>query len=808
MAQTVSQEEAVSKALQFMRQGQQRAQAINADQLSMAYKAQSGDETYFYVFNCGQNDGYVIVGGDKAAREILGYGETGHFDYNSLPPQMKWWLGQYEGQISQVIKQVKSGNVVLGTQPSQNRAKASKSNISPLLGAIEWDQGEPYNSQIPNLSGFTGHNAFVTGCVATAAAQIMKYYEWPVQGEGNYNYQINYGGHGTVTFSADFANTTYDWANMLDSYSDSYTGEQASAVGTLMYHVGVAAKMSYNNSASGGSGANNVDLGHGLTSYLRYNKGMLRMERDYFTDNDWEDLVYSELANEHPVIYGGDALGGGGGHEFVCDGYQDGRYHINWGWGGAYNDYFLLTATAEEQALRPLGTGIGGGVEGSSYAGGQDILIGFVPDKTGTSKYAKLIKCTEYDLSVSSASIGSAFSIDGYMLNGGLVSSSFSFAAKLVNTTDDTDVVFASSSSNLTINPLSARKPVHCIVPVDATVGATYKVYPLYMDENGDWQEVQLKPGISIPEITVAAPTNIILSEPLSFSNDGYLSQKHWTISFSLKNLTDAQLTRDLMIWIYSAETGNSVAYYEISSTTFEIGEQKDYCYSFNDLTYGGDELIAAKDYWIRIKANSVNLSDLLTFHFVNDQSIPYTLTDAAWGTLCLPYEAEVPSGLTAYSITGVSGSALVKTEVAKFEMNKPYLVTGTPGNYNFEGPATPAMENLDNGLLIGNTTTAQTFAPAGSYVLQNIPAQSGLAFYEVANNNEQMVRQFGAYLDGSSLSSLASALTFTDGELFIDELDADENESVAPAYNLHGQRVEGQSKGLVIKNGKLNFFK
>lgn len=810
LAQTVSQEDAASKAMHFIRQGQ-RVMGADSDQLSMAYKAQRGDETYYYVFNYGNQNGYVIVGGDEAAREILGYSENGSFDYNALPPQMQWWLEQYEGQISHAIRLVKAGEMTLDkAQDGASQTKASKSNISPLLCEIEWNQSAPYNSQIPNLSGFTDINAFVTGCVATAAAQIMKYHEWPDQGEGYYEYNLNYTGHGTLTFQADFANTTYDWANMLNTYSGSYSDVEAQAVGTLMYHVGVAAHMSYSNSASGGSSSNTNKVGLGLAKYLRYNKAMTPLSRDYFTDDDWESIVYNELYNNRPVLYGGCGTPeGGSGHEFVCDGYEDGRYHINWGWGGSHNGYFLLTPTVSEKALTPDGTGIGGGASGTSYVYKQDILIGIEPDRTGTSKYTKIVTSDSYTLSASNVAIGQSCNVDGLMYNKGLATDIFSFAARLVNIADDTDEVVAISSTTHELDQNQGCSPFSFILPAGATVGATYKVYPMYMDENGDWQDVMLKPDFTAPELTVAAPDNLILSEPLTFSNEGYLSSKHWTVSFSLKNMTSAPITKGMKVWIFDPATGSSVAYYNIPSNTFEVGEQKDYSYSFNDLSYGKENLSTNKDYWIQILDNSFDdLSDLLTFHFVGDQPVPYTLTSAEWGTLCLPYEAMIPAGLTAYTVSGLTGDALVKTEAEKLEMNKPYLITGIPGSYNFEGPATPAKEGLTNGLLVGNTTSAQTYAPKDSYVLQNIPAQSGLAFYKVENSGVQKVRQYGAYLDGASLGSLASALTFTDQESGITQIAADAETDESAAYSLQGQRLQGQAKGLVIKNGKLNFFK
>ena len=346
-AQTIGLEEAEQKALAFVKKSN-KAKALSANPsraLSLAYTSKAGDETYYYVFNNGQ-EGYVIIGGDEVANDVLGYSDSGTFSYDKLPDNMKWFLSCYDHQISAAIKQVKAGKVSADDIKRAKRApRKTKANI-PYMLQTKWDQVAPFNSQIPLYSqGITGEYAFATGCVATAGAQIMKHHEWPVSGVGSNTLGTTYNG---LTYSADFANTTYDWANMQNTYTyDTYTGSAADiAVGTLMYHIGVAVDMKYGQLRSGGSEADARKLAEALVNNFKYSKGITYHGRGYYTDQQWEDMVYNELEAGRPVLYGG-LQESGVGHAFVCDGYKDGLYHINWGWSGSNDDYFLLTPTAD-----------------------------------------------------------------------------------------------------------------------------------------------------------------------------------------------------------------------------------------------------------------------------------------------------------------------------------------------------------------------------------------------------------------------------------------------------------------------------
>lgn len=330
----------------------------------LAYTSQSAGEADYYVFQRdADGHGFVIVGAHEAdqADAVIGYVSEGVFDMAQIPPSLIGYLDDYQ-----------RGGV------SRRRYNAAQpwANIDPLI-ATKWNQGAPFNAAIPVLD--TAGTPFFTGCVATATAQIMKYYHHPQQGSGSHTYTFAYddstNGYTIGDISVDFSTTHYDWDNMLDDYNAAYSDASAEAVATLMYHVGAAGSSCYGTDMTGGSDRLTATA---LYRNFGYDKSVQRAERKYYTDEAWARLVYSELAAQRPVLYIGASTEVG--HAFVCDGYSDGLFHINWGWGGYCDGLFALFGS---DALTPDGTGAGGGSAGQSYGGNQTIVYGIKPDEGG-----------------------------------------------------------------------------------------------------------------------------------------------------------------------------------------------------------------------------------------------------------------------------------------------------------------------------------------------------------------------------------------------------------------------------------------
>lgn len=321
------------------------------------------DTPAFYVFDK-PSGGYVILSADDRLCTVLADVDQGRFDISSIPDNMRWWLGEYNREISWYLSTAgKEATGEASVSPEKIIMQDKRENVEPLL-YTQWDQSSPFNDLCPDFNGTKA----VTGCVATAMAQIMKYHEWPAThgfGSNTYTYRGQ-------TYSFDFQNTVFDWANMRNSYQNTiYTPEQVKAVATLMLACGVGVNMEYSDDQSG---AVSFRIAPAFRDFFGYAESTSSVIRDTYSLWEWEELIYQEVASGRPVCYSG--VGGLGGHQFVADGYRnDNLFHINWGWSGVSNGYFRLTS------LNPSIHGIGGG--GGSFDYMQEAVVRCCPPEQG-----------------------------------------------------------------------------------------------------------------------------------------------------------------------------------------------------------------------------------------------------------------------------------------------------------------------------------------------------------------------------------------------------------------------------------------
>lgn len=311
-------------------------------ELTLVYTGTStrGDVGY-YVFNVG-SDGFIIVSGDDNFRPLIAYSEEGNYDLNN--PSSAYYLNAIAEYRSSVNSNVIDPLVPAEWESVRNSGRLISRNGGrgvPYFVQTKWDQSPaPYNSMCPSdsQSPNAGYHAY-TGCVATAMSQIMCYWKSPAQGQGSNSYiHPKYG-----MLTANFGNTTYDWDNMLNSYSSgSYTTEQGNAVATICYHCGVAVNMDYGGDVEEGSGANTANVPTAITNYFRYSSHAYVVNKPS-TNNAWQTTLKEQLDLGWPVLYSGTEPEAQYGHAFICDGYTDAdMFHINWGWGGSNNNYFLI----------------------------------------------------------------------------------------------------------------------------------------------------------------------------------------------------------------------------------------------------------------------------------------------------------------------------------------------------------------------------------------------------------------------------------------------------------------------------------
>ena len=305
-----------------------------------------------YVFNR-PTGGFIVTSADTAGAPLLGYSNEGSFDADNIPSNMEWFLDSYTDQIAAAAAE--------GMEYSYEADSYGRTPIEPLI-QNHWNQSGPYNDLCPEVNGVV----CPTGCVATAMAQVMQYWQYPAQGTGSISYTWR-----NETLSYDFSGDTYDWDNMTYEYGEESTEAEKSAVARLMLACGMATKMNYGPSASG---SNYYNAAAGMLKYFGYDRAMNCLDRDFFTADAWAEMIYAELEAGRPVLYSG--ANSRSGHAFVCDGYQGENYfHINWGWGGKSDGYFLL------DALDPSSQGIGGSTSG--YNSDQIAVLGIQPPVEG-----------------------------------------------------------------------------------------------------------------------------------------------------------------------------------------------------------------------------------------------------------------------------------------------------------------------------------------------------------------------------------------------------------------------------------------
>lgn len=282
-----------------------------------------------YVFST--EESFVIMAADDCVKPILGYSLTGKFVAEAMPKNLVWWLQGYNNEIQYAIdKQAKATSEIAAVWKGLEEGETDMAKSEIVVNALiqtRWKQREPFNNHCP-----TGT---VTGCVATAMAQLMKYYEWPKPyGIGTHSYI-----HSTYGLqSADFYQTAYDWDNMKDYYGNGYTSTEAEAVATLLYHCGVSVNMKYGNSSS----ALASDIPHALINYFNYSR-TAEYRRRYPSDSTayWIADMKAELDAGRPMEY--DGIGNAGGHSFICDGYRtDDYFHFNWGWANNNDGFFTI----------------------------------------------------------------------------------------------------------------------------------------------------------------------------------------------------------------------------------------------------------------------------------------------------------------------------------------------------------------------------------------------------------------------------------------------------------------------------------
>lgn len=329
-----------------------------------------------YLFVSVNNNGFVIVAADDIATPILGYSVTNGFNAEALPVHLEEWLRHYDNEIAAAREAGYLGDKTSDGEwfrllNNIEKKGPERKAVSPLV-STQWDQGHPYNMKCPyDNNGHTNVRS-VTGCVATAMSQVLKYWSWPLKGTGSHTYTCNTLSDAVSdkTVTADFSNTTYSWNLMPEgggNSASSWATGQKNAVSTLMFHCGVSVEMKYTHSSSSSSSAY---IPNALKNYFGYAYTVNYVHKQGYTEDNWKALLKGEIDEGRPVLYRGEGEDGTGGHSFVCDGYDaSDNFHFNWGWSGSGNGYYTTNS------LTPTSTGTGAGLGNYTYSQGAVIKI-------------------------------------------------------------------------------------------------------------------------------------------------------------------------------------------------------------------------------------------------------------------------------------------------------------------------------------------------------------------------------------------------------------------------------------------------
>ena len=589
-AKTVTPAQALSEASQFcqtrVEKGVMRAPKLNAN-MKIAYTNPDGG---YYVVNRGNGAGYVIVAGDDCSPMILGYSNSGDFDYNAIPDNKKSWLNSYAKQVAASAK----AGITYKAESTTDHAK-----IANLL-KTSWGQDAPYNELCPYYYlDSTSNKHCPTGCVATAMAQVLNYHQWPAQakGTGTAKYQKNV--MQTVTLpSIDMSGDIFAWDKMLNKYDTlgTSTAEERAAVQLLMRDCGYSVDMVYENSSSG---ASSMRVPIALIENFGYDKSAHSVARDWYTAAQWDSIVYKELSTNGPVLYRG-STEANEGHQFVCDGYNgDGYYHFNWGWNGlADDDYFLLSA------LNPKVQGTGGSVECMAFDFDQDIVIDVKKPQEGSSYVYQLSNYTSMQPDPSKNKI--ICGIANYS------NTSFKGEVGFQVTNEATGESYFSKSDDVS---LAVAGAIQSLTDTLTLADGTYRLRTAFKHEGDEWELCKTLPGKVTSVIVTVKDGKKSYSSDIDFA---YTSAKVSNVVLFERTNTNFSMavtgnggthTANLWYSVVDMVTNKTIDYSGKTSINFDVsnvnyqatglaaltsGYDKSHLHSF--LLWDGDSVIARAD--------------------------------------------------------------------------------------------------------------------------------------------------------------------------------------------------------------------
>jgi len=509
-----------------------------------AKKTDKIEDELLYVFQVNEIDGFIIVSGDDRTYPILGYSYDGTISDNP-PPNFLKWLELYRKQLQRIVREDRMASPEIEKlwqqlESGDYRNLNSTAAVNPLI-KTKWGQSPYVNDMCPYDTKVDERT--LTGCVATALAQVLKYWEYPKQGNGFHSY--NHSTYGTI--AANFGQTEYDWGGMPLAVSG-----QNDQVAELMYHCGVSVEMDYGIEASSAYVLKEKSpithcTEYALTKYWGYHKDLKGVLRENYTAESWKNLLKDELDETRPVLYAG--FGTGGGHAFICDGYDNSNFfHFNWGWRGNSDGYFLI------DALDPLDLGAGGGSGGFNSM--QQAIIGVKPP-AGTINHLLTIY-EEITLSPGSdIDYGQSFSVSTNIANDGTSEFNGDFCMAIF----DEDIVFVDyvevledyslSSGYVYTNGLTFSYPgSFTLLPGD------YHIFLFYHPTGEDWKVVRSTDFLSnYQSLTISHSNTLEMDTSFILNDDMEITRgQPFDVKFNIWNTEDTEFSGSYVLSLFELD--------------------------------------------------------------------------------------------------------------------------------------------------------------------------------------------------------------------------------------------------------------
>lgn len=754
-----------------------------------------------YIFNQPDQAGYLMLSADDRSYPLLGYADSGSFSESEMSPQMQWWLSEYSSQIEYMR------SLPIQFRAPSVRAVEGREAIAPMI-TTHWDQAEPYWNMTPVVSGVHTY----TGCVATALAQVMNYWEYPAIGKGTLSYTCENIGKRLML---NLETTPFDWNNMPDTYVEGqYTPEQADAVAYLMKACGYSVKMEYSTTASS---ALALQLAGALTKNFDYDPNVLYALRNTHSATEWDNMVYDNLKNVGPVLYCGSSRIGGG-HAFVCDGYDgNGYYHFNWGWSGVSDGYFLL------DALSPDVLGIGGG-GGGGYSFNQDAVFGIQPP-TGRPAETRPLELVQMG-SLHGEAEGSIikFSLDGQtdgsVINYNATSMKVLFGAIFEPADGSQSFSLPAADRTVTLKPGYGTAPTAIDSKIDLSAASladgTYKVtYAFRLDGESDYRPTLAAYGYdNCITIHKKGDNYTIDNRPVQNLRIVDASLQPYLIfgglgavTIKIENPTDIELTRGFAPALFYKDPDTETV------EMFFLGESK-------LITVAPHSTI--EDEWVSnlyvVKNNLIGLNNdaefLLTFF--DESSYTFFISDIFKPTVMHPNN-EAPS-FKQTSVPQIVGAKTVLTTIN----GQPARVYQAPDKDKIEVTAHMELASGHYAYMMNACITSfnpnsqegsEVIAYSGKpYFLDN-PGDSFDFASTLSLPQAKSSDLYGltmAYIYGSGLVPAGNSIIFTvaNGVDGIDNVIVDSDSAAdAPIFNLQGidmgTDLEALPAGIYIRNGK-----